>query len=508
MFLRQNRTVNRALMRLLALAALLCSGCGFIDLRPIGISTVPGSPWALLPAEDSPVIIRFDTGMEKSSVERALQVYSPGGIAEGELHWEGRNLFFIPAVPWKPGIRYGLRLSGTVSALDGRELLLSRDIPFFAVVSSSLPYVSAFSPADGTSAGIYGYAQCFDPDPAGDMKILEIVFSQPMDRRSTEEALQLDIPGERKCEWLDDDRVLSVRTDKPLSPWTVYKWSISDRAANREGAPLAKEISGRFITDLEREFIRVVRAVPLLPPEPLVQGSPPWGSWVPAGLSLETGPGPGHGIGVEFSKPFDSESLRRAFSFVPSLPGRVEILSPVTAVFIPSKDPESETVYSMRISGALKDSEGLAMGGDFTVLFRPDIPFLKILSISLMNDGGIDLPQPGSLFPAKVYTGGIIRYLIHFSLPFDPANQANREECAFRISLKPFFPGILSPVSLRSAQWLSSDRLLMEWEGAEAGAPGEEHFYVLSIPGASKGIHNGRGSYLKEDFYLYLEAES
>ena len=298
-------------------------GCGFADLRPIAFSTIPEGPWALLPGEDSPVVVSFDTEMERSSVERAFQVYSPGGIAEGESHWEGRNLFFLPAAPWRPGIRYGLRLSGTVIALDGRELLLARDFPFYALSHSFLPYVISFSPGDGASVGV------------SDSKILELIFSQPMDRRSAENALKLDVPGERIIEWLNDDKTLQVFSDGPLNPWVSYRWSVSDRALSREGAPLAKEASGRFITDLDREFISVVQALPLMPP--LQTGAPElepgiWGNWLPAAPSLEQGPGSGHGIGVRFNKAPEADSLRRAFSFVPSLPGRVEILSPVSAV--------------------------------------------------------------------------------------------------------------------------------------------------------------------------------
>ena len=475
---------------------LVCLSCGFVDLRPIGISTIPEGPWALLPGTESPVVVSFDTEMERSSVERSLQIYSPNGIMDGELHWKHGNLYFDPSVPWMAGLRYGLKLSGTVCALDGRELPLSKDIPFFAVSRSFLPYVRSFSPPDGTSIGI--------SVPA----ILELNFSHPMTRRSAEDALKLDIPGEKIFTWLDDDKTLYVSTDKPLNPWSVYRWSVSEKALSRDGAPLAKEFSGRFITDLDREFLRVVRLIPLMPPGTgPFPGTALWGSWEPAGISMEPGPGSGHGIGVEFSKPVDGDSLRRAFSFVPALPGRVEILSPVSAVFIPSKDPEPETVYLMRISGTLKDTEGLKMGEDYTSTFKADIPFLNIISISSGHEK-LTAPESGSLFPVSVDTGGIIRIIIHFSLPFNSVTTAVQEECVFRISLRPFFPGTLPPVSLRSAQWWFPDRLILEWEGPERGTPGESHFYKLLVPGGSGGVHNGRGSFLEKDFILYLEAKT
>jgi len=59
------------------LLPLLLLSCALADLRPIGLSTIPESPWALLAEENSEVILIFDTEMEKLSVERALQVSSP-----------------------------------------------------------------------------------------------------------------------------------------------------------------------------------------------------------------------------------------------------------------------------------------------------------------------------------------------------------------------------------------------------------------------------------------------
>jgi hypothetical protein len=59
-------------------------------------------------------------------------------------------------------------------------------------------------------------------------------------------------------------------------------------------------------------------------------------------------------------------------------------------------------------------------------------------------------------------------------------------------------------VGLRAASWISSDQLFMEWAGIEEGKPGESHYYRLIVPGGSNGVHNGLGSYLEEDFILYL----
>lgn len=487
--------IHAALILAVSIAAL--AGCRLIDLRPIRISTVPGSAWAILPEADSHIMVCFDTEMEKPAAENALQIFSPMGMAEGEYSWAGNSLHFVPSIPWMPGLRYALKLSGTVVAVDGRELTLSRDIPFYAVSRSALPYVRSFFPPDGLSVGV-------SPD-----SVLELDFSLPMDRRAAENAIKLEVPGSKFFEWHDDDRKLRVSSDRPLDPWVIYRWSVSDTALSREGAPLAKEVSGRFISDLDREFISVARLVPLLPPAGIPGPESAlelWGGWFPAGPGLEQGPGHGQGIGVEFSKAFDNESLSRAFSFTPALPGRVEILSPTSAVYVPAKDPEPETVYRMRISGSLKDSGGLKMGEDYSTSFRTDLPYLRVSSVSSPDTKEPFDSAGGGVFTVPVNSGGRIRIILHFSLMFDSEDPSAREESVFKISFRPFFPISLLPVSLRTALWISSDQLFLEWEGAEAGLPSEPHYYRLNIPGGSAGVQNGMGSYLKEDLVLYLEA--
>jgi hypothetical protein len=376
-------------------------------------------------------------------------------------------------------------------------MTLAIDIPFYAISRASLPYLNSFFPPDGTSVGASSL-----------QNILELNFSHPMDSRSTEDALRLDIPGEKFFQWFDDYKTLRVNTDRPLNPWTVYRWTVQEKALSKEGAPLAKEFSGRFTTDMDREFLEVVRVLPLIPPNDFSVGGNKglWAAWTPAAPNMEQGLGFGHGIGVEFNKPPEIEGLRRAFVFTPSFPGTVEMLSPVSAVFIPTRNPEPEASYSLRVLGTLRDGEGLRMGDDYTLSFKSDIPYLEVIAFS---SGGktVHAPESGGSFSVSVNTGGIIQFVIDFSLLFDPNDTALRQECVFRISLRSFFPATLPPVSLRTARWISADKLLMEWEGLEAGRAGEPHFYRLIIPGGSGGVHNGRGSYLREDFVLHLEAE-
>jgi hypothetical protein len=464
--------------------------CGFMDLRPVTVSTIPGGMNEVLPGEYSPVVVKFDTGMMKADAQGAVLVKSGDGSVEGDFFWEGNALFFIPAAGWKPGTRYSLSLSGTIYARDGRELRLDRYIPFYALSRSAPPVVEFFSPADGASVAV----------KAGDACIVELRFSRPMDRTRTETAFTMEGMGDRSFEWDDDDCLLKIRGKKILAPWTTYRWTLGAGAQSRDGVPLAKTVSSQFCTDEDRLFPQALRVFPAIR-----SGS----RWLPAGGDMEGGLGPGQGIIIEFNKPM-GENLFRLIRFDPSLPGRTEKISESAAVFIPDRDPEPETVYMLIIPGDVQDAGGLRMGVDYIQVFKTDIPFLRIISFTADGVPALE-PEDSSrdgmggplAAPVDLAGGGALRYTIRFSLPF---TEEAKKDAALRITLSPFFPGILAPIALRSVTWLSDDRLRMEWEGIQPGAAGEPHYYKLDIPGGKGGINSGGGMYLRENQFLYLEA--
>jgi hypothetical protein len=135
------------------LCAILYISCGFIDLRPIGISIEPGETDFLLKNSDSPLVIKFSTEMLKEEAEGIIQVSSEMGIMDGDFSWTGNDLYFMPVPEWTAGIRYTLSLFGTIRSVDGRELRIERFISFYAINKNERPLLLWHSPADGASVG-------------------------------------------------------------------------------------------------------------------------------------------------------------------------------------------------------------------------------------------------------------------------------------------------------------------------------------------------------------------
>jgi hypothetical protein len=464
----------------------LFSGCGFIDLRPIGYVSFPDEVGTVLPEKDSAVGIRFDTDMDRLETQKAFSVSREGIIVKGDIRWNGRELCFVPLEGWKPGLRYTLSFAGTIYALDGREARSALYVSFYALSAAELPYLVSFSPEDGGSTGV-------SPDEGA---LLRLNFSAPMDRLSVEDALSINGLGEREVRWFDDDRILEAFPKKNLSPWTVYRWTLTTAALSREGAPLAKEAGASFVTDADRLLPDVIEV------SPLIRADPAAGLyWQRTGRTLEDGLGSGQAIGIVFNKAM-ADSILQAIRFEPALAGRSEWWTDKAVVFVPERDPEPETVYTLIVSKTA-DRSGLGMENERRFYFTPDIPYLGILSLTA---GGPVLANPknGGLCPALVIMpDGVIGLSIRFSHSFTVEARA---AAVLALRLEPYFPGILPQPGLNFARWESGDTLVLDWEGVEAGKDGEAHYYRLVLPGGRGGIADGKGSYLRDDYRFILEA--
>ena len=470
--------------KLLALlCAILFASCGFLDLRQVEIQIEPEEIDSLLPDQYSPVILKFNTEMIKKDAEEIIQINSDFGAVKGDKFWRGSELYFIPVSGWTPGIRYTLSLMGILRSSDGRELRLDRYVPFYAVNKNAPPVLEWHYPSNGASVSVNNIS-------------FEFHFSQSMEKLSAENALILEGIGNKFFAWSSDDKILTVTTDKALTPWIVYRWNIKDTAKCKDGVPLPKTYSGYFTTDFDRVLPYVTDIYPVMNSN---------GAWYPTGAKIESGLEYGDGIAVSFNKPM-GESVLRSIRFEPSLTGRTEYLSEKSVVYIFTKSPEPETVYSITISNDAKDSEGLKIGTDYKINFIPNIPYLYVLSLYVDEDNIFinDFSEHNNVLPVKIDPEDKeLSFSIRFSLPF---NLEEKQNIIQRITLTPFFPRTLSPVALKDADWVSSDRLLMCWEGITISENAIPNFYKILIPGGKNGISSETGIFMKEDMVIFVEA--
>ncbi|MCL1812340.1 MAG: Ig-like domain-containing protein [Treponema sp.] len=453
----------------------------------IDFSIYPDADNTILPEESTVLSVRFNTSMDKLNTQKVLSVQVSGSSVRGDIFWNGNELRFIPLEYWLPGVRYTLNLEGMIYALDGREERIKRHVSFYALHREAAPYVAVYTPADGSSVGVRSEEGAF----------VNIVFSRPMDRQSTIDAFYIDGASEWDFIWSSDDTVLEIHPKNNLNPWVVYRWGLSNKAKGKNGVPLGREINCRFVTDADR-ILPAVKDV-----FPLIRGSISSGLWwIKTGSSITDGFGPDQAIGIEFNKPMD-ESALRTIRFEPSLAGHSEMWKPDTIVFIPDRDPDPEKTYTLIVSADARDSGGLRMEKDFSLSFIADIPFLSIISLDA-GFGGVVPVHNGIYYSGAVLPEGICTVTVRFSHAISPLSQS---AIVLALRLETFFPGTLKPVSLRSARWWSADTVVLQWEGIERSTAGEKHYYRLVLPGGRSGISDGKGSYLKEDMFIFLEIE-
>jgi len=472
--------INRAA---LLLCAIFQISCGFIDLRQIRYSVEPDSDDSLLSDSYSPVIVRFDTEMEKSDAQRILQVTSDMGVIKGDIFLNKNDLYFVPVPGWTAGIRYTASLTGTIRSVDGRELRLNHFVSFYAVNKNEPPLLEWHYPAEGASVG------------TGNL-FLEFHFSRSMDRLTSESALTIEGIGNKTFEWSDNDKTFKVYGDKTPAPWVTYHWNLKDSAKGADGVLLPKTYSGYFTTNLDQILPQVTGVFPVLFSD---------GRWYPTGADINTGLMSGQGIAVEFNKPMGENALR-SVRFEPALTGRTELLSEKSIVYIFTKDPEPETTYTLIISGETKDSEGLKTGADYRINFTPDIPFLDVLSFSVSSDSTAENLSSNMILPIKINPAtGEFSFSVKFSCIFTTEEKLNTAQ---KIMLTSFFPRSLSPTALQYVSWFSEDSIFMRWEGLSAGNTQAPNYYKLLIPGGKNGVNSGTGMFMKEDLIIYLEASN
>jgi hypothetical protein len=466
-------------------------------LRPVSVSTYPDSAETVLPEADSPVSAGFDTEMQKAEVERIFSVESYSGKTEGDFRWEGNRLYFSPVAGWIPGTRYMLSLDGTACSKDGRDAVFSIFVPFYAVNREAIPYLKDFYPEDGASTGVM-------PDDGGKIKL---IFSEPMNRRSVEDAFSIDGVSKKKFAWNDSGTEVEITSDEKLNAWSVYRWTLETKSLSAAGVPLAKSYSAQFTTNKDTVYPFVKHISPVLRTEGDSGVYNGGYYWLETGGKIENHLGYGQGIAVVFNKAMDKNSVVSGLRFAPSITGVVEQYSPDTFVFLPARDPEIGVSYRLTVSADTKDTYGLKLTSEYTVDFMVDIKHLEVIFIKA-GGATADLTniKKENFMSLKISKASKECWLdFHFSPEI--YDRKNRESIARSIRLDAFFPGTLARPVLRWARWTGpgNDTLKLEWIGVNPGTESEPYYYKLTIPGGTSGISDENGSFMKNTIVVYLE---
>ncbi|OHD19258.1 MAG: hypothetical protein A2087_09570 [Spirochaetes bacterium GWD1_61_31] len=485
-----NTNVTPFFGMIMAVWLLACSSCGLIDLRPVVVVAFPAGRNQVLAAADSYVALNFPAAVDKVIAEKIFKVMGPGGAISGDYDWIDNECRFTPYIDWQPTVAYRLQAQGVVPLLDGRIAKLNYDSSFYAMRASPGPCLASYTPLDRSTTSVF---------PADDA-LVTLLFSEAMDIESVQKAFKLNPAIDITFTWNSDNTFVSCVPKRALQPCAVYEWSLASEATSADGSLLDRAESGVFLTILDVEAPSLNAIVPMHQVDGL------WELVAPTATAadFETT----DAIGFQFSEAVQPASVASAIKFEPSLQGRFEQLAGDVFVYVPQKDFNPESEYTVVVSAGLLDLPGIQHGTEQRFAMSIVTPWLTIDSISAADPAEIlTSPVAGQVLQVTILaTGGELSLTINF-------NQAIGAEAAIdvvsRISLSGFFPAsTASGITLKSAAWLTAvptDILVLVYTGLIQSTPTETCIYKLSIPGGLGGISNGLNSRMEDDFQLYLE---
>lgn len=468
----------------MVLCAATLSACGLLDLRDVGAWTYPDTPYQVLKDLDQAVRFGFDGQADRIAAERSFRVTCPDGVVDGDFEWTGEACEWSPVGGWEPCVRYRLVFRGEIRMSDGRMARPCVDLPFYAERAGRPPFVAGAQPLDGASVGVWG----------SDARILKLDFSEPMDTASVFRELSLSPGVNADPRWSADGKTLELVLNEALEPCVQYRWSLSAEARSADGSALGGDVTGSFVSDADRTPPYPARAVPV---------GLTGGRWLELGATLDELK-TGQSLGVRFSEAMDPHSAAASVRVGPGVSGNCAAAEPDLVVFTPAQEWPPESALVLTVSGDAEDASGLPMGNEWTQVFRPAVPYLRVLSMLDQDGSLLEQPSGGELFRVAIgpEPDGDFYLSVRFSGAFDDAGKVLAVE---DIALAALFPSTLPAPHLTCAEWVSDDTIALSWEGLSAGNSDCPHYYRLRITGGTGGIQDRDAHVMDGDLSLYLE---
>jgi hypothetical protein len=213
--------------------------------RMVRVGTPPAVAF-VRPAEDAaevlpnaPIVVAFDTSMDKPSAEAAfsLKRTSDGAAVSGSFGWYGPGvLIFKPNANLAGGTQYTANVSTAAKDVSGLQLPVAKTWRF---TTTNRPIIDRVYPADGATG-------------VSRSSVTYAIFNKAMDRASTEAAFTLKRTSDGAAVtgsfgWYGPG-VLIFKPAADLSAGMQYTAAVSGAAKDLEGNTLANPIAWRYTT--------------------------------------------------------------------------------------------------------------------------------------------------------------------------------------------------------------------------------------------------------------------
>jgi hypothetical protein len=212
--------------------------------RMVRVSTSPAVA-SVFPAEDAaevlpnaPIVVGFDTSMDKPSAEAAfsLKRTSDGAAVSGRLSWYGNALIFKPDADLAAGTQFTASVSTAAKDLAGNPLPVAKTWRF---TTTNRPIIDSVYPADGATG-------------VSPSSVTYAIFNKAMDKPSAEAAFSLKRTSDGAAvsgsfSWYGPS-VLIFKPNADLAAGTQYTAAVSGAAKDLSGNTLANPLTWRYTT--------------------------------------------------------------------------------------------------------------------------------------------------------------------------------------------------------------------------------------------------------------------
>jgi len=458
-----------------ALGFLLC-GCALISFERLTVTVWPSEREAVLSAGASPWV-EFPDSPDRASAQRLFTLSSADGTATGDFRWEGKRMYFDPAPPLRPGVRYLLSYRGRVTLENGQAFDSDEEVPFYMAHKGPGPSIVSSDPTDGGISGVN--------------RPLVLSFSMQVDPNSFACEFGLQPSAETTVSWDASGRVVTVAPKVAWANLTTYSWKAGKNMAAPDGTPLGIERTGRFRVQEDSMAPAVVTIAPGIR-----------STFRSTGNDLDH-TGADDALLFTFSEDIQAETLSSALTSTPTIKGALLRVSAGVFALIPDSRLVMGQRYTLRIAATVQDLAGNKMAQPFEQSFTPDIPLQAVQSIKAVYASTEDEWTAFNTLDAKsvsIDATGVLSLVIRFAQPFSRESGARYVAA---VLLDGCFPSSLSDPSLVSALW-SSQTLSLVYTGLQKSTTDVSRYYKLTLPGGALSSDNGSGSFLKEDVWLYF----
>ncbi|MFN4182985.1 MAG: Ig-like domain-containing protein, partial [bacterium] len=184
-----------------------------------------------------PIVLIFTEPMDQASTESAISLYPQLRVRfEWSLTREIVTLFH--ETPFLPSTRYTLRISPGARDLAGNPLRYPMEIRF----------TTSNQPEDTQPPRVLFTQPENNAKDVPIQQVVRILFSEPMNRADTENAIIVQPPIDLDFDWNETNTTLSANPKIRFREGTLYQWTISTNARDLAGNSLSAPYQFQFTT--------------------------------------------------------------------------------------------------------------------------------------------------------------------------------------------------------------------------------------------------------------------